>query len=101
MILVFLLCDSQLGFRKGHSTKQAVINCIEKITKSVNKCKIVVDFFLDLTKAFDTEDHVILLKTNEHHGIKGPLLFLNSRFKSYLTNKIQSVLSKSINSLII
>ena len=44
--------------------------------------------FIDLKKAFDTVNHGILLKKQEHYGVKGtPLLW----FESYLSNRKQCV----------
>ena len=40
--------------------------------------------FLDLKKAFDTVDHLILLQNRDHHGIKGTI---NDRFASYLLGR--------------
>ena len=52
---------SQFGFRKSRSTSHALhysINCIEK---SIKKGNNVLGIFIDLSKAFDTIDHKILL----------------------------------------
>ena len=40
--------------------------------------------FLDLKKAFDNVDHLILLQKLDHHGIRG---FINDRFSSYLLGR--------------
>ena len=51
--------------------------------------------FLDLTKAFDTVNHSILLYELEHHGIRG---IINNFFGSFLTNRNQYVTINNTNS---
>ena len=51
--------------------------------------------FIDLTKAFDTVDHSILLSKMFSYGIRGNVLKL---FKSYLSNRQQYVRVNNANS---
>ena len=85
----------QYGFRKGHSTQQAIITLVDKITRSVNNGDVVIGMFLDLKKAFDTVDHKILLKKLEAYGIRGHIL---DWFASYLTGRSQYVSFDGIHS---
>ena len=49
----------------------ALIVLVDIILKALNEGKIVLGMFLDLSKAFDTVDHSILLKKLFKYGIKG------------------------------
>ena len=51
--------------------------------------------FLDLSKAFDTVNHQMLLQKLEYYGIRG---ITNDWFKSYLYNKKQFVSLDSFKS---
>ena len=90
-----LLYDSQYGFRDGHSTELASIELIDRITLDLDKGKILISIFLDLSKAFDTLDHVILLQKLNYCGIKSVELNL---FKDYLQNRTQYVSYDKTNS---
>ena len=56
--------NSQYGFRTKHSCDHAVSEVISEILKNSKKNKYTIGLFLDLSKAFDTLDHQIVLKKN-------------------------------------
>ena len=45
----------------GHSTSSALIDFIHKVITSIDNGEILLGLFLDLSKAFDTLDHKILI----------------------------------------
>ena len=57
-----ILYDKQFGFRKSHSTSHAIITLVDKVYCALDTGKFIVGVFLEFKKAFDTEDHTILLK---------------------------------------
>ena len=60
----------------------------DKITTHLDQGKIPLAIFLDLSKAFDTIDHTILIDKLRHYGLQGNSL---NWFKSYLSNRKQYV----------
>ncbi len=65
-----ILYKFQFGFRKGHSTSLANIEIFENIREEIQNGKFVLGDYLDLSKAFDTISHDILLHQLEHVGVR-------------------------------
>ena len=88
-----ILYSKQHGFRTGHSTAMSLINLQEQISAAIDNNEFSVGIFIDLAKAFDTVDHVILLKKLQHYGIRGVAYHW---FSSYLSDRSQQVLCNGI-----
>ena len=90
-----ILSKHQYGFRKNRSTEHAIIEMVDKITKAIDQEKYTVGVFLDLSKAFDTIDHRILIRKLEYYGIRG---ITKSLFENYLKDRKQIVKYNSVQS---
>jgi len=90
-----ILYSHQYGFRSNHSTSMAVLEMIDKITDAMDNNKFSIGLFIDLSKAFDTINHKILLDKLHFYGIRGIAL---DWFKSYLQNRKQYVLYNGTSS---
>ena len=62
---------------------------VDKITDAIDSNEFSIGLFIDLSKAFDTINHKILIDKLEYYGIRGIAL---NWFKSYLSNRQQYVL---------
>ena len=74
------------GYRKGFSTQQALASLIEKWKAILDKNGYAVLLLIDLSKAFDTINHDLLIaKLNAYGFTKNSLRLI----KSYLSNRWQ------------
>ena len=83
-----LLYSKQFGFQTGFSTEHAIVKLVDQIYESFEKDHYTLGVLIDLTKAFDTVDHTIIIKILEMYGMKGINLAWS---RSYMTNRIQYI----------
>ena len=79
----------QSAYKEFHSTETALLRVHNDILCSLDQNKSVILLLLDLSAAFDTVDHAILIsRLSNRFGVKGTAL---AWFKSYLTSRQQFV----------
>ena len=83
------LNSQQYGFRPNYSTSIVLNDICNELLHDLEENKISCTVFLDLAKAFDTIDHIILIKKSKQYGIRGAPLEL---LENYLQNRKQQTL---------
>ena len=81
-----LIFKFQFGFRKLYSTTLALIEFTDCIRGFLDDGNYAISKIFDLTKAFDTVDHEILLHKLDSYGIRG---HVNNFFRSSLNDRSQ------------
>ncbi len=69
-----ILDNNQSGFRSGHSTETALLSVTEalRLARAASKSSVLI--LLDLSAAFDTVNHQILMSILRKMGISGTAL---------------------------
>ena len=83
-----LLSDYITGFRKSHATQHCLVKMLENWKSALDKSEFVCALFMDLSKAFDTINHDLLLAKLKAYGFSKDALTLMC---SYLKNRKQNV----------
>ena len=86
-----LLAPSQYAYRSRHSTEDALIDAVEWMTRRVDDGDVVAVTSIDLSRAFDSVDHDVLLRKLCWYGIDPRW------FRSYLTGRRQVVRGGSLS----
>ncbi len=83
-----MLSINQSGFRKKHSTTTAALKVLNDIVGSIDNGDFCASLFIDLSKAFDTVDHEILLHRLKSVGLSSYSILFRCRlswcFKIYI-----------------
>ena len=80
-----LFCMEQFGFRPGHLTELAALRLVDHLTNEMDNFNVHINIYIDLSKAFDSLNHSILLNKLRHYGISGCSYKL---LRSYLSNSL-------------
>ena len=78
----------QFCFQRGHSIEHAIVKLANQIYESFERNKYTLGVFIDLSKAFDTVNHSVLIKKLQMYGVRGVNL---AWFCSYLANRKQYI----------
>ena len=83
-----LLSPYQNGFRKMHSTELTVISLTDTIRRNIDQSQLTGTVFIDMSKAFDSINHVLLLEKLCSFGIINEEILW---FENYISDHTQVV----------
>ena len=83
-----LFAKAQSGFRSGHSTQDVLLRVTEDWKLALDDDNLVGIMFIDLSKAFDSIDHSLLIAKLSAYGFDKISL---QWFSAYLSNRQQRV----------
>ena len=90
-----ILVPNQYGFRSSKTTVYCLVDLRDEIKKALDEESYAISIFLDLSEAFDTVNHSILLSKLDVYGIR---VIKNQWFRSYLTKGKQKVCVNGVES---
>ena len=91
-----LYAKMQSAYRIHHSTETALLRVVNDVMRGIDDQQECVLVLLDLSSAFDTIDHNILLdRLCNHYGLSGVVL---DWLKSYLCDRPQRVVVDNVSS---
>ena len=90
-----LIDKSQHGFLKKRSCVTQLLSVLHDIGKNLDNNKQVDMLYLDFSKAFNSNDHSIVIQKLYAHGLRGSML---SWLKNYLTDRCQCVVLENVAS---
>ena len=65
-----ILTQNQYGFRENQSTFISVLKLVDDISEELNDKNHLIGICIDLSKACDTIDLTLLIKTRFRYGVK-------------------------------
>ena len=89
-----ILYKKQFGFQEGHSIEYTIVQLVDQIRNSFESKQYALGVFVDLSKAFDTVNHRVLISKLENYRISGKNLLW---YISYLTNRTQFIKYNNLN----
>ena len=92
-----LLSTQQSGNRRFHSTETSLIETTDSILNAIDGKELTAVVLLDMSKAFDSIDHNILLLKLQDVGVSPAAL---NWFTSYLSERFQVVRINTIRQTI-
>lgn len=84
-----IITANQHGFRRGYSTTTAIFDMVHKVTQALSNKMHISAIMCDLSKAFDTINHAVLVEKLKTYGIRDKA---GEWVQSYLTGREQAVI---------
>ena len=92
------LASTQSGNKRHHSTETSIIHSNDFILNAMDNKKVTASVFLDMSKAFDSLNHDLLIKKLRHIGLSSQVILW---FQSYLSFRYQRVrINSSLSDLL-
>ena len=79
-----------MDFEKDHNSQHSLLKMLENFREALDKCNSDSAIFMDLSKAFDTLNHDLLIAKLEAYGLSARSLFYT---RSYLHNDCKRQMS--------